>query len=204
MTVLVIGAGPVGLGTALLLARWGVPTVVCETAPEHQIVGSRSICTQRDVIDIFARIGCAEELLAEGVTWRTGRTFYREHELLTVQFPDPGGGALPPWINISQASVERRMLQRVAAEPLIELRWGCELTALSQDSAGVTAQTTQGELRGDYLVGADGARSTVRGLLATVSDDDVVTMSVQGADLDDVFLSLTGQPADDVVVEEVA
>ncbi|MQA24269.1 MAG: pentachlorophenol monooxygenase [Micromonosporaceae bacterium] len=163
--MLVIGAGPVGLGTALLLARRGVPTIVCEVATEHQIVGSRSICTQRDVIDIFARIGCAEELLDEGVTWRTGRTFYREHELVTVNFPDPGGAALPPWINISQASVEGRLLERVAAEPLVDLRWGCELTALSQDDAGVTVRTSQDEFRGDYLVAADGARSTARRLL---------------------------------------
>ncbi|MGH3738729.1 MAG: FAD-dependent monooxygenase, partial [Micromonosporaceae bacterium] len=163
--VIVVGAGPVGLGTALLLARWGVPTVVCDAAPAHQIVGSRSICTQRDVLDIFGRIGCLEPLLAEGVTWRTGRTYYRDHELLTVTFDDPGGGALPPWINISQANVERYLLDRVAAEPLVDLRWAHPVTGLWQDTAGVSVMTPSGRLRGGYAIGADGARSTVRELL---------------------------------------
>ncbi|MGH3647985.1 MAG: FAD-dependent monooxygenase, partial [Micromonosporaceae bacterium] len=163
--VIIVGAGPVGLSTALLLARWGVASIVCDAAPAHQIVGSRSICTQRDVLDIFGRIGCAEPLLAEGITWRTGRTYYRDHELLTVTFDDPGGGALPPWINISQASVERLLLDRVAAEPLVELRWAHPVTGLSQDAAGVTVVTPAGRLSGEYLVGADGAHSTVRELL---------------------------------------
>jgi 2-polyprenyl-6-methoxyphenol hydroxylase-like FAD-dependent oxidoreductase len=164
MTVVVVGAGPVGLSAALLLARWGVPSVVCEAKPAHQIVGSRSICTQRDVIDIFGRIGCAEPLLAEGVTWRTGRTFFREHEVLTVEFPEVSG-ALPPWVNISQASVERLLLDRVAAEPRVDLRWDHEVTGLEQDSSGVTVRTAHGLVRGDYLIGADGAHSAVRELL---------------------------------------
>ncbi|MGH3715903.1 MAG: FAD-dependent monooxygenase [Micromonosporaceae bacterium] len=163
--VVVVGAGPVGLATGLLLARWGVASIVCDAAPAHQIVGSRSICTQRDVLDIMVRIGCAEPMLAEGITWRTGRTYYREHELLTVTFDDPGGGGLPPWINISQARVERLLLDRVAAEPLVELCWGHPVTGVSQDAAGVTVQTAGGTLTADYLVAADGARSTVRELL---------------------------------------
>jgi 2-polyprenyl-6-methoxyphenol hydroxylase-like FAD-dependent oxidoreductase len=164
MTVVVVGAGPVGLGAALLLARWGVRSIVCEAKPAHEIVGSRSICTQRDVIDIFGRIGCAEPMLAEGVTWRTGRTFYREHEVLTVEFPEVSG-TLPPWINISQASVERYLLEQVAAEANVELRWDHRVTGIEQDDAGVTVRTTRGRVAGDYLVGADGARSAVRELL---------------------------------------
>ncbi len=55
--VLVVGAGPVGLTTALLLANWQIPTVVLEAAPGHEDIGSRAICFQRDVLDIFDRVG---------------------------------------------------------------------------------------------------------------------------------------------------
>jgi 2-polyprenyl-6-methoxyphenol hydroxylase-like FAD-dependent oxidoreductase len=169
--VLVVGAGPVGLATALLLARWRVPAVVLEASPRPDSVGSRAICFQRDVLEIFDRIGCAEPMVAEGVTWTTGRTYYRDHELFSVSFPAPEAGALPPWINISQASVESYLRRRVADEPLIDIRYGYTVTGLRQyadrveaDAIGPGGPVT---LAGSHLVGADGPRSAVRKLLGT-------------------------------------
>jgi len=167
--VLIAGAGPVGLATALLLARWQVPSLVLEAADEAakgHPVGSRAICFQRDVLDIFDRLGCAEALLSEGVTWSTGRTYYRGHELFAVSFPGPGAGSLPPWINISQGSVERYLLARARAEPLIELRFGHEVTGIADRADHVEVEAATGSarlcVRGSHIVGADGARSAVR------------------------------------------
>ena len=69
--VLVVGAGPVGQTTALLLARWGVPSVVLDKRPARDLVGSKAICQQRDVLDIWASVGAGEQIAAEGVTWTT-------------------------------------------------------------------------------------------------------------------------------------
>jgi hypothetical protein len=106
---LIAGAGPVGLCTALTLAGFGVPSLVLEAEAERgagyfRETGSKAICFQRDVLDVFDRLGVAAPLVAEGTTWTTARTYYREHEVRTVTFP--GGGSrttseLPPWINIS-------------------------------------------------------------------------------------------------------
>lgn len=182
--VLIAGAGPVGLLTALLLARWQVPTVVLEAAAAPTAAGSRAICFQRDVLDIFDRVGCADDMVSEGVTWTIGRTFYREHELFTVTFPDPGqtlsrgpgapggrppGLAQPPWINLSQDRAEQLLHAKAAAEPLIDLRFGHQVVGVARDNADVvvTAQTQQrrADVHGSHLVGADGARSAVRQLL---------------------------------------
>ena len=157
---MIAGAGPVGLVAALLLARWQVRTVVLEAADAGRAGGSRAICFQRDVLDIFDRAGCADDMLAEGVTWTTGRTFYRGHELFAVTFPD--AGPLPPWINISQTSVERYLLAAAAAEPLIDLRFGHRITGLTCDGDGVEVTAAGIRVRGSHLVGADGSRSTVR------------------------------------------
>lgn len=164
--VLVCGAGPVGLVTALLLARWGVPSTVLEAAPERDVSGSRAICLQRDVLEIFDRIGCAAPMLAEGITWSVGRTFYRERELFTTTFPDPGWSSLPPWINLSQARTERYLLDAVQASPLTDLRYDHRVVALTQDRVGVKVVTEGGQqVRASWLVAADGARSSVRRLL---------------------------------------
>lgn len=164
--VLVAGAGPVGLATALLLARWDVPVIVLEAAERIEPAGSRALCFQRDVLDILDRIGCAEQMVAGGLTWTKSRTYYRSHELFTITFPDPGASPVPPWINISQASVERMLMARALAEPLIEVRLGCPVTgvAVDADAAEVQVRTARGRerLRGTHLVGADGPRSTVR------------------------------------------
>jgi len=170
--VLIAGAGPVGLVAALLLARWGVPSVVLEAQQRRSQAGSRAICFQRDVLDVYDRAGCADDMLAEGVTWTTGRTFYRSEELFVITFPDAGVTTLPPWINISQASVERYLLARASAEPLIDLRLGRAVTelAVAAGGEGVLARTrADGAARtgakGSHLIGADGARSSVRELL---------------------------------------
>ena len=162
--VVIAGAGPVGLVTALLLARYDVPTVVLESAARWDPAGSKAICFQRDVLDVLDRVGCAEDLIAEGVTWTVGRTYYRDHELYAVTFPDPGRSAVPPWINISQAVLERRLLDLVAATPLIDLRYGHRVSGVRLTPDGVEVDAGV-RVRGSHLVGADGARSTVRQLL---------------------------------------
>lgn len=176
--VLISGAGPVGLCAALTLARFGVPSVLFEARPQpdddhFRHSGSKAICFQHDVLDIFDRLGVAAPLLAEGTTWTTARTYYREHEVRTVTFPaDPGNGEytpLPPWINISQARVEQELLRAAEASPFITVRYGSRVTELTQDSSGVTVRSTEGAgtglIRGSHLIGADGSSSTVRKLL---------------------------------------
>jgi 2-polyprenyl-6-methoxyphenol hydroxylase-like FAD-dependent oxidoreductase len=177
--VVIAGAGPVGLLTALLLAGFQIPSVVLETAPSHAGAGSRAICFQRDVLDIFDRVGCAESMIDEGVTWTTGRTFYREAEVFSITFPRSAGGSVPPWINISQASVEHYLLERVRAEPLIDLRFGLPVTGVSAAEDGVTVRAGDATVRGSHLVGADGARSTVR---------ELQRIAFPGRSFDDQFL----------------
>ena len=57
--VVVIGNGPVGQTTALLLARWGLPVIVLDARPERDMVGSKAICQQRDVLDVWDGLGGA-------------------------------------------------------------------------------------------------------------------------------------------------
>ncbi len=149
-----IGAGPVGQTAALLLARWGLSVLVLDRAHGRSREGSKSICQQRDVLDIWSSVG-AGRVAEEGLTWTTARTYYRGRELFSWSFEHQG--PLPPFVNISQARTERILDEAIAAQPLIEVRWDHEVTAITQDAAGVTVHCGERELRAPYAVACAGA-----------------------------------------------
>ena len=161
--VIVIGNGPVGQTTALLLARWRIPSVILDARPERDAVGSKAICQQRDVLDIWEAVGAGRQIADEGVTWTTARTFYKEHELFCVEFQDRGRSAFPPWVNISQSRTEQILDERIAASPLIEVRWGHDVASVAQDGDRVTVtcrtQDDAVSVHGPYAVACGGARS---------------------------------------------
>ncbi|NIH88487.1 FAD-dependent monooxygenase [Amycolatopsis granulosa] len=157
--VAVIGNGPVGQTTALLLARWGVPVVLLDGRAARDLVGSKAICQQRDVLDVWEAVGAGRRIADEGVTWTTARTFHRDHELFAYSMADPGRSAFPPFVNISQARTEEILDERIAAEPLVDVRWGHRVTGIDQDEHGVTLSVAgRPAVRADYVVACAGAR----------------------------------------------
>jgi 2-polyprenyl-6-methoxyphenol hydroxylase-like FAD-dependent oxidoreductase len=160
--VVVIGNGPVGQTTALILDGWGIPTVVLDGRPARDLVGSKSICQARDVLDVWAAVGAGQRIAKEGVTWSTARTFYRDRELFSWSFVDRGRSPLPPFVNISQAATEQLLDEAIAARPRIDVRWEHEVAGVEQDADGVTVRcrTPAGEpvVRAPYAVACAGAR----------------------------------------------
>ena len=57
---LVLGAGPVGQTAALLLAEWGIPVVMLDARPERDPIGSKALCQQRDVLDVWDHVGAGK------------------------------------------------------------------------------------------------------------------------------------------------
>ncbi len=164
--VAIVGGGPVGLATALGLAKQGVASVLIE-ADSSVCHGSRAICISRRSLEIIERLGAVEAFLEIGLPWTGGRSFYRETEVLHFTMPQDENQKLPPMINLAQYHIEQILLD--AAErhaDLIDIRWQTRVTAMAQDGDGVTLQlsTPEGDyaLQADWMVACDGGRSTIR------------------------------------------
>lgn len=185
--VVVVGNGPVGQTVALLLARWGVPTVVLDRRAERDVVGSKSICQQRDVLDVWDAVGVGSAIADEGVTWVRARTFYRDRELFCIEFADHGRSVFPPFVNISQSRTEQLLAAQVAHLPLVEERWGHTVTAVpppdrhgEQVDLTVTGPAGEYVLRAPYVVLCAGSRcEDLRGQLG---------VSFEGRSFEDHFL----------------
>ncbi|HEV7824889.1 MAG TPA: FAD-dependent monooxygenase [Mycobacteriales bacterium] len=166
MPVVVVGAGPTGLTAALDLAYRGVPSVVLD-AGRPRPDGSRAIAIHSSALAVWERLGCAEEMLAEGVAWRVRRTYHRDRELYAQVMPEPAPGVLPTFLNLPQHRTEQFLIRRAEAAPLIDLRWEHRVAGVDRESGVVDVDTARGPVRfhASHVLACDGARSAVRRLL---------------------------------------
>jgi 3-(3-hydroxy-phenyl)propionate hydroxylase len=164
--VAIVGAGPVGLTTALGLATLGVRSVVL--AAEQQVCeGSRAIVFTRRSLEILQQVGVSERVLARGLPWRCGNSFYRDQRVFRLEAPHDADERFHPMTNLQQQVLEDILLEAAVATGLVEVRWGNRVTGVQQvdrDVARLAVDTPGGPyaLDADWVVAADGARSVLR------------------------------------------
>ena len=166
--VVIVGGGPTGFINALGLAQAGVRVMVIEAEP-HIISSPRAAVYFWSVLEGLARLGILAE--AESIGFRkqdytylvrsTGERIAYSLEVLEGRTPHPYN------LHLGQHLLAEIAMRRLAAHPHATVRFGTRLQTMSQDAAGVTltVESSGGrleELRAKWVIGADGAGSTVR------------------------------------------
>jgi 3-(3-hydroxy-phenyl)propionate hydroxylase len=166
--VVVVGAGPVGLATAIDLAQQGQPVLLLDE-DNTVSVGSRGLCHAKRTLEVLDRLGCGDAVVAKGVQWNVGRTFHRDDEVFSFKLVSEPGHRRPGMVNLQQYYLEQFLVERAQQLPLLDLRWQHKLAAVEVQDDGVlvTVDTVDGSyrLQADWLVAADGAKSPTRRML---------------------------------------
>src|SRR5262245_15806339 len=169
-SVLVVGGGPVGVVAALACAQRGFRVTLLE-AEDSVETSPRASTTHPSTLEMIAGLGLLQRFVAEGLVARYFQFWDRVTRTQVCEFDHDVLRDETPYPFVVQT--EQHKLANMGVEKLralgCEVRFSTRVTGLEQDAGGVhaTAQAPDGEQRldADWLIGADGGRSTVRKLL---------------------------------------
>jgi len=182
--VLIVGGGGAGLTASMLLATYGIESLVVSALPTTSILPKAHVLNQR-AMEVFTDVGVADAIYAHGTPAAnmSHTAWYLDvhgdedaGRLLHKMECWDGGHTDPAWIAASPC--RQANLPQIRLEPLLRARaeeldpghvcFGHELVALDQDDRGVTARVrdhaegAEYEVRADYVLGCDGGRTVGR------------------------------------------
>ncbi|ONK11981.1 NAD(P)/FAD-dependent oxidoreductase [Streptomyces sp. MP131-18] len=166
--VVVVGGGPVGMVAAASLARFGIPVVLIE-AEKRPKTDWRASTFHAATLELLDELGIADRMHAEGLVVpvyhfrdrRDGLIAAFDFSLLADETP------FPYRLQLNQQHLVRMLHERLARTPGVELLFGARVTGVDPragNGASVVVSTATGtrEVHGSWVIGADGAGSTVR------------------------------------------
>lgn len=166
-SVLIAGAGPVGLTCALILAEAGIRVRVfdpLEQLPED----GRASTFHPPTLEMFERFGVTEQLIRQGtvcphwqIRWHpSGERAVFDLSVLQDETK------YPYRLQCEQWKLAREVYRQLRTLPNVELAFGAQVCGVDQDRQGVRIDVRRGDrieqVSGDWLIGADGGHSFVR------------------------------------------
>jgi 2-polyprenyl-6-methoxyphenol hydroxylase-like FAD-dependent oxidoreductase len=167
--VVIAGAGPIGLTAAIELARRGIACRIIDPLLEPPLY-AKAVGVQPRTLEVFEGMGVLRRILDAAIQFRGQLVYVNGQKVgeldLTVPVDVPFG-----FIAIPQYETERILREELALHG-VDVERGVRLAGFDQDADGVTVSLAVGDgdsdghgdqtVRAQYLIGADGAHSTVR------------------------------------------
>ena len=182
-SVIVVGAGPVGLALAINLGRAGIKTILLERNPEPQFLPKMERCNARSM-EMFRRIGLSKKIRDAGLRADCPMDVFIVEDLTKPALLEEKHPSiqtfqgkikeckdlsmpLEPYQLISQYTLEPLLKAEAEALQSVEVLFGHELIEFSQSDYGVSVRFEDSDgqsktLMAAYLVGCDGGSSPIR------------------------------------------
>jgi len=166
--IVIAGGGPVGVISALACAQHGYAVTLLEA--EAKVDDSpRAATTHPSTLEMIARVGLIDQFVQEGLVARYFQFWDKPARAKIVEFDHDVLRDETPYpfvVQTEQHKLARMGIERLKSFPDVEVRFGTRVITVSQnaDGATVSAEGPDGRetLRGDYVIGVDGGRSTIR------------------------------------------
>jgi 3-(3-hydroxy-phenyl)propionate hydroxylase len=197
--VLVVGAGPTGLALAVEMARSGLPVRILDKG-SGPVEWSQALVVQARTLEQFERYGIAEKSVAQGHPIHHAAILHRRHRFLHFDFARIAS-RYPFALFLPQNETEALLLAHLRSLGA-EVERNTELLSFRDGSGGGSATVRQANGTTEtvpyrWLVGCDGAHSTVRHALGIAFEGDTVGLRFF---LGDLKLSGSDVPGDELVI----
>jgi 2-polyprenyl-6-methoxyphenol hydroxylase-like FAD-dependent oxidoreductase len=163
-SVLVAGAGPVGLTMAAELARYGVPVRIIDKAAQRTDK-SKALVVWSRTLELIDRMGCTSSFLASGLKAFAANITAGDKQIAHITLNDV---ATPhPFALMIPQSETERLLEEHLNTYGVQVERSVELAGFTSTEDGVVstlrhADGREEKLESSWLIGCDGAHSTVR------------------------------------------
>jgi len=188
--VIVIGAGPVGLSLALILARTGRKVHVVEKN-DSTSERSRAPAIWPATQEILNEMGIVDRFLEHGITHPELKLWDADRSTPLIRVPLhllADKTAFPQLLILPQSETERLLLEALERESAATVLFGCEAMSICQNGQSVTVQCRRNgrteSLEGRFVIGCDGAHSTVRESLGATFEGITYKLRAALADIE--------------------